>query len=215
MDWYGNEDDEEALQRGFQGQGALEAIRGDLTLAELEERAGRGRSTRQGHAGPHRAGRRIRPHGSGPAMLGQDPQGNGVPISSDQGAEQVQDARRQGKRRAKSLRSVRITSVGFSSACDFTASPAKNAMSKLLPEPCVCQITPILRSPSGRDASKACRAEQRPIPSRPEAIRRLTAIALDGIPVLVDMIAYLESLTDDAEAQRTADKLRGILERGD
>ena len=58
------------------------------------------------------------------------------------------------------------------------------------------------------------RREQEDIPSRAEAIRRLTAIALDGIPVLVDMIAYLESLTDDAEAKATADRLRGILERG-
>lgn len=63
-------------------------------------------------------------------------------------------------------------------------------------------------------AVDAYRANRRPIPSRPEAIRQLTAIALDGIPVLVDMIAYLESLTDDAEAQVTADRLRGILERG-
>jgi hypothetical protein len=34
-------------------------------------------------------------------MLGHDAQGNGVPVPSDQGAEQVPDARRQGKRRAK------------------------------------------------------------------------------------------------------------------
>ena len=37
--------------------------------------------------------------GSGPAMLGHNAHGNGVPIPSDQGAEQVPDARRQGKRR--------------------------------------------------------------------------------------------------------------------
>ena len=36
MDWYRNEVDQGALQRRFQGQGGrLEAIRGDLTLAEL------------------------------------------------------------------------------------------------------------------------------------------------------------------------------------
>lgn len=40
MDWYGNEDDEKALQRRFQSQGALEAIRGDLTLAELAAKLG-------------------------------------------------------------------------------------------------------------------------------------------------------------------------------
>lgn len=37
----------------------------------------------------------------GPAMLGHDAQGNGVPVPGDQGAEQVPDARRQGKRRAQ------------------------------------------------------------------------------------------------------------------
>jgi len=41
IDWYGNEDDKEALQRGFQGQGSLEAMRGDLTLAELATQAWR------------------------------------------------------------------------------------------------------------------------------------------------------------------------------
>jgi hypothetical protein len=37
----------------------------------------------------------------GPAMLGHDAHGNGVPIPSDQGAEPVPDARREGKRRAQ------------------------------------------------------------------------------------------------------------------
>ena len=40
MDWYGNADDEKALQRGFQGEGGVEAIRGDLMLAELAARHG-------------------------------------------------------------------------------------------------------------------------------------------------------------------------------
>lgn len=40
MDWYGNEDDEEALQRRFKAKVALEAIRGDLTLAELAAKHG-------------------------------------------------------------------------------------------------------------------------------------------------------------------------------
>lgn len=39
--------------------------------------------------------------GSGPAMLGYDAQGGGVPVPGNQGAEQVPDARRQGKRRAQ------------------------------------------------------------------------------------------------------------------
>lgn len=48
---------------------------------------------------PHAAGTGAA--GSGPAMLGHDSQGNGVPIPGDQGAEKVPDARRQGKRCAK------------------------------------------------------------------------------------------------------------------
>lgn len=39
MDCYGNGGDEEALQRGFQGEGSA-AIRGDLTLAELAAKHG-------------------------------------------------------------------------------------------------------------------------------------------------------------------------------
>ena len=35
-----NEDDEKTLQRGFQSKVALEAIRGDLTLAELGSKHG-------------------------------------------------------------------------------------------------------------------------------------------------------------------------------
>lgn len=61
------------------------------------------------HAGGHRNAETVeQPHttgtgaaGSGPAMLGHDAQGNGVPIPGDQGPEQVPDARRQGKRRAQ------------------------------------------------------------------------------------------------------------------
>jgi transposase len=40
MDWYGNEDDEEAPQRGFQGEGSAGGVRGDLTLAELAAKHG-------------------------------------------------------------------------------------------------------------------------------------------------------------------------------
>jgi hypothetical protein len=36
----GNEDDEKALQRGFKAKVAMEAIRGDLTLAELAAKHG-------------------------------------------------------------------------------------------------------------------------------------------------------------------------------
>lgn len=61
------------------------------------------------HAGGHRNAKTAeQPHaagtgaaGSGPALSGPDPLGNGVPITSDQGAGQVPDARRQRKRRAQ------------------------------------------------------------------------------------------------------------------
>ena len=59
------------------------------------------------HAGGHRnAESAEQPHaagtgaaGSGPAMLGHNAQGNGLPIPGDQGGEAMQDARRQGQRR--------------------------------------------------------------------------------------------------------------------
>ena len=59
------------------------------------------------HAGGHRnAESAEQPHaagtgaaGSGPAMLGHDAQGNGLPIPGDQGREALPNARRQGKRR--------------------------------------------------------------------------------------------------------------------
>ena len=47
---------------------------------------------------PHAAG--TGGTGSGPAMLGEDAEGIGLPISSDQGREAMPDARRQGQRRA-------------------------------------------------------------------------------------------------------------------
>ena len=40
MDWYGNKDDEEAIERGFQGQGCAGGDAGDLTLAELTAKHG-------------------------------------------------------------------------------------------------------------------------------------------------------------------------------
>ena len=45
------------------------------------------------NVGGQRAAIANPPHALVPAMLGQDPQGNGVPITSDQGQEAVQDAR--------------------------------------------------------------------------------------------------------------------------
>lgn len=58
------------------------------------------------HTGGHRnAESTEQPHaagtgavGSGPAMLGHDAQGNGLPIPGDQGGEAMPDARRQGQR---------------------------------------------------------------------------------------------------------------------
>jgi len=60
------------------------------------------------HVGGHRnAESAEQPHAagtgaacSGPAMLGHDAQGNGLPIPGDQGSEAMPDARRQGQRRA-------------------------------------------------------------------------------------------------------------------
>lgn len=59
------------------------------------------------HAGGHRnAESAEQPHaagtgaaGSGPAVLGHDAKGNGLPIPGDQGGEAMPDARRQGQRR--------------------------------------------------------------------------------------------------------------------
>ena len=57
------------------------------------------------HAGGQENGQTAdQPHAQGArsaAMLGHDAQRNGVPIPEDQGTEQVQDARRQGKRRTQ------------------------------------------------------------------------------------------------------------------
>ncbi len=57
------------------------------------------------HAGGRENGQTAdQPHAQsprGPAMLGHDAHGNCVPIPSDQGAEPVPDARREGKRRAQ------------------------------------------------------------------------------------------------------------------
>lgn len=57
------------------------------------------------HAGGHRnAETAEQPHAQGtrgPTMLGHDAQGEGVPITSDQGRETVQDARGQRQRRAR------------------------------------------------------------------------------------------------------------------
>ena len=58
------------------------------------------------HTGGHQNAESVeQPHaadaaGSGPAMLGHDAQGDGLPISGNQGREAVPNARRQGKRRA-------------------------------------------------------------------------------------------------------------------
>jgi hypothetical protein len=52
------------------------------------------------------------------------------------------------------------------------------------------------------------------VPSRTEAIRRLIAIALDGIPVLTELLAYLESVPEDPEVQDAVEKLRAMLSRG-
>ena len=51
------------------------------------------------------------------------------------------------------------------------------------------------------------------IPSRAEAIRRLTSIGIEAIPIIAEMICYLERQTDDPEALAMAARLRDILAR--
>lgn len=68
---------------------------GQAVIADQFHHHAGGRKNEQTADQPHAQSPR------GPAMLGHDAQGNGVPIPSDQGAEQVPDARRAGKRRAQ------------------------------------------------------------------------------------------------------------------
>ena len=57
------------------------------------------------------------------------------------------------------------------------------------------------------------RAQQRPIPTRPEAMRHLAAIGLETIPIIADFICFLETQTDDPESVATAKNLRKIISR--
>ena len=53
---------------------------------------------------------------------------------------------------SRSLRSASTTTVGSRIAGSRAIAPAKNAIVRLLPAPCVCQITPIRRSPAAPSA---------------------------------------------------------------
>lgn len=57
------------------------------------------------------------------------------------------------------------------------------------------------------------RGKTRPIPSRPEAVRRLAATGLAAWPVIAELLAYLESAPPGPELDSTITKLRGILEQ--
>lgn len=54
---------------------------------------------------------------------------------------------------------------------------------------------------------------QRDIPSRSEAIRRLTATGIQAEPILKDLLAFLEMHgdPDDAETRANVERLRGIV----
>ena len=68
---------------------------GQAVIADQFHHHAGGRENGQTADQPHAQGPR------GPAMLGHDAHGNGVPVPGDQGAEPVSDARREGKRRAQ------------------------------------------------------------------------------------------------------------------
>ena len=57
---------------------------------------------------------------------------------------------------SRSLRSVMTTMVGFSIALSCITRAAKQVIVMLLPLPCVCQTTPPLCEPPGRDAATTC-----------------------------------------------------------
>ncbi|MCY1184361.1 hypothetical protein D9M73_250490 [compost metagenome] len=57
---------------------------------------------------------------------------------------------------SRSLRSVITTMVGFSIAASCITRAAKQVMVMLLPEPWVCQTTPPLWVPPGREAVTTC-----------------------------------------------------------
>lgn len=66
------------------------------------------------------------------------------------------------------------------------------------------------------DALDAYRASLRPIPSRPEALRRLAMIGIEANPILKDLLAFLEMHGDpaDAETRANVERLRGIVSEG-
>ena len=63
------------------------------------------------------------------------------------------------------------------------------------------------------DSIDTFRASLRPIPSRPEAIRRLVEIGLESMPIVKEMLEFLDRHgdTSDPETQATIERLRGIV----
>lgn len=57
------------------------------------------------------------------------------------------------------------------------------------------------------------RAQQRPVPSRAEAIRRLTALGIGAEPILRDLLAMIERLPSDPELDRHAQTIRQMVEK--
>lgn len=56
------------------------------------------------------------------------------------------------------------------------------------------------------------RRKQADIPSRAEAIRRLTALGIGAEPILRDLLAMIERLPSDPELDRHAETIRALLE---
>lgn len=75
--------------------------------------------------------------------------------------------------------------------------------------------TPVMvrLSPSNIDDIDHYRAALRPIPTRPETVRRLVALGLAADPIIRELLAFLEQSGDDADpaTQAWVEKLREIV----
>lgn len=66
--------------------------------------------------------------------------------------------------------------------------------------------------PDFLEAIDSFRATQRPIPSRPEALRHLASIGLESLPIIHEMLDFFEQHGDaaDPEVQAQITRLKGI-----
>lgn len=65
--------------------------------------------------------------------------------------------------------------------------------------------------PNLLEAIDVWRGNQRPIPSRPEAVRQLAATGLAATPIIAELLVYFLSVPPDPELDSTISKLRAIL----